>query len=130
MRMPREGVDAAQIIKDWLKVEMAEHFPQCSVRLELSEWKLGDPPTLVVFAEPDLTGMWPVATAPTIRLTSWTSGRDVSIINRAMGLLLTSQVPGVAKILPGTGVIESRDSTTRGDLASCTVLTRIRTQTF
>lgn len=131
MRVPREPRDAARLVKDWLKTELAQPFPTLQVRLTLPEdWELGHPPVLVVFDDGGAISHWPVATDPTIRLTSWTSGRDIAIINRALGLLLTARVPGFAKILPGTAVIESRDTKNRGDLASVTVRTRLRTQSF
>jgi hypothetical protein len=72
--------------------------------------------------------MWPVATMPTIRITSWTSGRNVRYSYAALSRLLTARIPGIAAVLPGTGVLEARDAKTHGDLASFTVLTRARAQ--
>lgn len=125
----REPIDAARVIKDWLKDDLAERFPELSVRLELpSDWALGSDPVLLVASDGSPMGMWPVATMPTIRITSWTSGRELKYAHAALGRLLTARIPAIAAVLPGTGVIEARDSDTQGDLASFTVLTRARTQ--
>lgn len=125
----REPVDVARRIKDWLKDDLAERFPELSVRLELpDDWALGSDPVLLVSDDGSPMGMWPVATMPTIRVTSWTSGRETKYSYAALSRLLTARVPGIAAILPGTGILEARDSKTHGDLASFTVLTRARTQ--
>lgn len=126
MKIVRTPVDVAQLVKDELKARAAVDHPSLSVRLELGGWKLGDDPVLLI-ADDGGPVRWPVATAPTIRVTSWTSGRDRTFAHWAMGQLLGTRIPGVAAILPGTGVIETRDPKTRGDLASFTVLTRVRT---
>ncbi|MFV8181854.1 hypothetical protein ACNQQN_24835 [Mycobacteroides chelonae] len=54
--------------------------------------------------------MRPAATDPTIRVTSWTSGRETKYAYAAMPRLLTTRIPGVAAILPGTAFLEARDS--------------------
>lgn len=127
--MTREPIDAARLVKDWLKSDLAIRFPELSVRLELpSDWALGSNPVLLVADDGSPMGMWPVATMPTIRVTSWTAGRETKYARAALGRLLTIKVPGIAAILPGTGILEARDSRTQGDLASFTVLTRARTQ--
>lgn len=124
----REPVDVARLVKDWLKADLAERFPELSVRMELpSDWALGSDPVLLVADDGSPMGMWPVATMPTIRITSWTSGREIRYSYAALSRLLTARVSGIAAILPGTGVIEARDTRTNGDLASFTVLTRVRT---
>jgi hypothetical protein len=123
----REPVDTARLVKDWLKTDLATRFPELSVRLELpSDWTLGSGPVLVVADDGGPMGYWPVATSPTIRVTSWTSGRNPSYAYAALTRLLTAQIPGVAAILPGTGFIEARDPHNGGDLASFTVPTRVR----
>ncbi|WP_100461546.1 hypothetical protein [Mycobacteroides abscessus] len=125
----REPVDVARLIKDWLKADMAARFPELSVRLELSaNWTLGSPPVLLVADDGSTLGMWPAATDPTIRVTSWTSGRETKYAYAAMSRLLTARVPGIAAILPGTAFLEARDSRTSGDLISFTVRTRARTR--
>jgi hypothetical protein len=124
----REPIDVARVIKDWLKADLATRFPTLSVALELpANWALGSPPVLVVADDGDPMKMWPAATSPTTRVTSWTSGRDRTYVHAALARLLTARIPGIAAILPGTGVLEARDSKTRGDLASFTVRTRART---
>lgn len=127
--MSREPIDVARVIKDWLKTDLATRFPSLSVRLELpADWTLGSDPVLLVAADGDPLVVWPVGTSPTIRVTSWTSGRDLTYIHAAMARLLAfPAIPGIAAIRPGTGVLEARDAKTRGDLASFTVLTRART---
>jgi hypothetical protein len=124
----REPIDVARIIKDWLKADMATRFPALSVTLELpSDWTLGSNPVLVVADDGDPLVVWPAATSPTIRVTSWTSGRDRTYVHAALARLLSVPVPGIAAVLPGTGVLEARDAKTRGDLASFTVRARART---
>lgn len=129
--MTREPIDAALLVKEWLKADLAERFPELSVRLELpSDWALGSSPVLMVANDGSPMDMWPVATMPTIRITSWTSGRNLSYANAALGRLLSASIPGLAAVLPGTGLLEARDSKTNGDLASFTVLTRARTDLY
>jgi hypothetical protein len=124
----REPVDVARVVKDWLKADLAMRFPTLSVRLELpADWTLGSQPVLLVADDGDPLVMWPAATSPTIRVTSWTSGRDRTYVHAALTRLLTARIPGIAKVLPGTGVLEARDDKTRGDLASFTVRARART---
>lgn len=124
----REPVDVALIVKNWLKTDLASRFPSLSVRLELpSDWTSGSDPVLVVADDGDPLVVWPAATSPTIRVTSWTSGRDRTYIHAALTRLLTARIPGVAAILPGTGVLEARDGATGGDMASFTVRARART---
>lgn len=124
----REPVDVARLIKDWLKADLAAQFPELKVRLELpADWSLGSPPVLVVADDGDALGMWPAATSPTIRVTSWTSGRNRTYVHAALARLLGARIPGIASVLPGTGVLDARDSKTKGDLSSFTVRARART---
>lgn len=124
----REPVDVAQLIKDWLKVDLAERFPELAVRMELpGGWTLGSGPVLLVEDDGDPMGMWPAATSPTIRITSWTSGRERKYVNAALTRVLTQKIPGIAAVKPGAGILDARDSKTRGDLSSFTVRTRART---
>jgi hypothetical protein len=123
----REPIDVARAVKDWLKADLAARFPALSVVLELpSDWALMSSPVLVVADDGDPLVVWPVGTSPTIRVTSWTSGRDRTYIHAALTRLLTAAIPGIAAILPGTGILEARDEKTRGDLASFTVRARAR----
>ena len=110
--MTRQPVDAGKLVKDWLELP--------------SKWKLGDGPVLVVSDDGGPVA-WPVATKPTIRVTSWTPGRDRTYAHWALGLMLGTPIPGVAAVLPGTGIIEARDDKNRGDLTSFTVRLRVRT---
>ena len=129
MKTVRTPVDAADLIADWLQAQAVTAHPNLSVDHELpADWTLGSDPFLMVADDGDPMKAWPVATQPTIRITSWTSGRDRTYAHWAMGLLLGSRIPGVAALLPGTGVIEARDERTRGDLASFTVRLRVRTR--
>lgn len=126
----REPVDVARLIKDWLKTDLATPFPTLSVRLELpSDWTLGDNPVLVVADDGATMGMWPTATDPTIRCTTWTSGRITTYAYTAMSRLLSARIDGVAAIRPGSAFLEARDSSNGGDLISFTVLAKVRTTT-
>lgn len=124
----REPVDVAKVVKEWLKADLATRFPTLAVRLELpSDWSLGSNPVLVIADDGDPLVIWPVGTSPAIRVTSWTSGRDRTYIHAALTRVLTTHIPGIAKLLPGTGILEARDPKTKGDLASFTVRARART---
>ena len=128
MKPAVQPADAAPMVKQWLKTVVAGPFPDLDVRLEhRDDWALGDAPELVVFDDSGPLDQWPVVTRPTIRVTTWTTGRDVTIVNRVLGLMLCTPIPGIAQVLPGTAVIETRDSKTGADLASFTVRTRVRT---
>jgi hypothetical protein len=122
-----EPVDVARLIKECLKTDLAAQFPELLVRLELpGDWKLGSPPVLIV--ADDGGPMEKAVTSPTIRVTSWTSGRDRTYVHAATARLLAGRVPGVAAVLPGSGILEARDKSTGGDLASVIVQARARTQ--
>ncbi|MEV5360579.1 hypothetical protein AB0K45_09570 [Micrococcus luteus] len=124
----REPRDVARVVKDWLKADLATRFPELTVALELpAKWSLGSDPVLVVADDGGSLTMWPAATTPTIRVTSWTSGRDRTYVNAALTRLLTQRIPGIAAILPGAGLLDARDKETRGDLSSFTVRARART---
>ncbi|MGE2714196.1 hypothetical protein ACQI4L_09075 [Mycolicibacterium litorale] len=124
----REPIDVPRVIKDWTKGQLAARFPELSVALELpDDWALGSDPVLVIADDGGPMGMWPVATSPTIRVTSWTTGRDRTYVNAALPLLLTKRIPGIAAVLPGAGILDARDPKTKGDLSSFTVRARART---
>lgn len=125
----REPVDVARLVKDWLKADLAGRFPELTVALELPHnWSLGSDPVLIVADDGSTLDMWPAATDPTIRCTSWTSGRETKYAYAAMARLLTARIPGIAAVLPGAGFLEARDKKNNGDLCSFTVLTRAKTQ--
>lgn len=72
---------------------------------------------------------WPVETRPQIRVTVWADGRDAAraIAGYALGILLCYRVPDIAKVLPGTALIDDRDDRTGGWMAGFTVTARTRT---
>ncbi|MDP7706802.1 hypothetical protein [Mycobacterium sp. TY815] len=128
MRTGFEPKDVVRLVKDWLKADLADTFPSLTVTLELpSGWALGSDPVLVLADDGDPLGLWPAATSPAIRVTSWTSGRDRTYVHKALARLLTARIPGVAALLPGAGVVDARDPQTGGDLSSFTVRARART---
>jgi len=123
-----EPVDVAMLIKECLKSDLAQRFPELQVCLELpGNWDLSQPPALVVAN--DGGPIERAATQSSTRVTSWTSGRNLTYINAATGRLLSGRIPGIAAILPEcSGILEGRDDSTRGDLASVIVQARARTQ--
>lgn len=127
----REAIDVPDVLCDWLALpeQLGTRFPELLVRLELpADWAPHvSPPVLLVEDDGDPM-LLPVrvGTTPTQRVTSWTTGRDRRYIHAAMSLLLTRPIPRIAKLLPGTGVLDARDPTTGGDLASITVRARAR----
>lgn len=128
MTAPREPRDVARLIKNWLKDDFATRFPELRVTLELSaDWSLESGPELVIADDGDTMGLWPVATSPTIRVTSWTAGRNRTYAHAALTRLLSARIPGIASVLPGAGLLDARDKPTGGDLTSFTVVTRART---
>ena len=127
MTVTREPSDVARLIKDRAAAKFAARFPELLVALELpADWTLESGPVLVIADDGDPMSMWPVATSPTIRGTSWTSGRNRTYAHAALGWLLSEHIPGIASVLPGTGVLDARDKDTGGDLASFTVLPRVK----
>lgn len=127
--MSYEPTDVARALKDWLKTDLATRFPTLAVALELpADWKVGSNPVLVISDDGGPLSHWPVATSPTIRGTTWTSGRNCAYAYAAMTRLLTARIPGIAAILPGSGFLEARDSSTGADLVSFTVRARARTR--
>lgn len=123
-----EARDVPDIICDWLAADLAGRFPELVVSLELGGWTLHSSPPLLLIEDDGDPMLLPVevGTTPTTRITSWTSGRERKYIHAAMARLLTTPIPGIAKLLPGTGVLDARDPTTGGDLASITVRARAR----
>lgn len=128
MRTDFEPKDVVRLVKDWLKADLADTFPSLTVTLELpSGWALGSDPVLVLADDGSPLDLWPAATSPTIRVTSWTSGRDRTYVHKALARLLTARIAGIAALLPGAGVVDARDPQTGGDLSSFTVRARART---
>lgn len=127
--MSLEAPDVALIIKEWLKADLAQRFPDLSVRLEVPhQWSMGSHGVLIVANDGSPMDYWPAAIMTTIRITSWTSGREMDYITAAQGRLLDheTRIPGVLAVLPGTGIIEARDEKTQANLCSFTVRTRAR----
>ncbi|WP_292980967.1 hypothetical protein [Mycobacterium sp.] len=128
MRTEFEPKDVVRLIKDWLKDDLAETFPSLTVALELpSGWTLGSDPVLVLADDSGPMSLWPAATSPAIRVTSWTAGRNRTYVHKALTRLLIARIPGIAALLPGAGVVDARDPKTGGDLSSFTVRARART---
>lgn len=124
-----EALDVPDTLMDWLGPLLAPRFPELEVALEMpADWAPHvSPPHIIITDDGDPMGLpVEVGTTPTTRLTSWTTGRDRRYIHAAMSYLLTTPIPGIAKVLPGTGVLDARDPTTGGDLASITVRVRAR----
>lgn len=122
-----EPRDTPKVVKDWLKTELAAPFPELDVRLELPRgWTPQDRPVLAVFDDGGST-VYPISTNSTLRITTWTDGREVKYANRAISLLLCRSVPGIARIRPGVRVITDRDRDNDADLATFTVIATART---
>lgn len=119
----------AQWLRDHLRDHLAARYPRLGYGLRLPEsWKPKGDPFLAVFD--DSGGMsWPVTTNPTLRVTVWsdslTLSRDVAAY--ALGTTLSRRVEGIATILPGTRVLDARDTNNGGIMASYTVRARVRT---
>lgn len=127
-----EPQDALKPIKAFLIDRFADAgapFDTVRVALNLATtWTAAGAPQLVLFDDGG-PGQWPVASNPTVRVTVYSSGRDLSrrIAARAVGLLLCTPIPGIAKVLPGTSIFDTRDQALAAEVASFTVRTRVRT---
>ncbi|BAD54890.1 hypothetical protein [Nocardia farcinica] len=123
--------DPAAAIKAYLSAELPALVaaPAPTVGLVLpADWKLTSPPAVVVFDDSGPT-LWPVMVKPTIRVTVWSNGRTRAraIAGAALGLLLSQRVAGVATITDPSQLLDARDSSTGGTLASFTVRAQSRT---
>lgn len=130
IRVPVDPVDAVvDQLQEWL--DAADGFGDVLVRPVLpKDWQAvpGAPRVLLVESDGG-PGMWPVATVVTIRVTAWTHGRDVNLLNTALGLLLSGRpIAGAARVKPGTWPIQAQDSTTHAQLNSATVRMTMRTE--
>lgn len=135
MTLPQvyEPGDALKPVKAFLIAEFAAAgAPFDTVRVALNQdgWEPGaaDGPQLVLFDDGGPLE-WPIDSRVTVRVTVWSTGRDLSrtIAHRAIGLLLCKRIPGVAQVLPGMSIMDARDSQTLAELATFTVRTRVRT---
>ncbi|WP_410877360.1 hypothetical protein [Nocardia sp. A7] len=121
--------DPAAAVRVFLAERVPVRFAGVRVAANLSPtWTPTAAPELVVFDDGGPMN-WPVETRPQIRCTVWGNGRDTArgIAGYALGLLLCHRVPGIAKILPGTSLLEARDEHNGGLMVSFTVNTRART---
>ncbi|WP_051047363.1 hypothetical protein [Nocardia asiatica] len=93
-----------------------------------TNWTPSSAPHLVVFDDSGPT-RWPVMTRPLLRVTVWADGRDRSraIAGAALGVLLSHSIPGIATVTEPSLLLEARDSTNGGVLASFTVRAQART---
>ncbi|WP_328660367.1 hypothetical protein [Nocardia salmonicida] len=121
--------DAVGLVRVFLADRVPAKFPGVRVAANLSpRWTPTSLPELVLFDDSGPMN-WPVETQPQIRGTVWADGHTTahSIAGYALGLLLCRRVPGIAKILPGTALLEARDDSNGGLMCSFTVRTRVRT---
>lgn len=121
--------DAVAAVRVFLAERVPVKYANVRVASNLSpKWTPAAPPELVVFDDSGPIN-WPVETRPQIRCTVWGNGHDIvhAIAGYALGLLLCHRVPGIAKILPGTSLLEARDEHNGGLMISFTVNTRTRT---
>jgi hypothetical protein len=120
----------AGLLRDHLKTFMVGRYPSLTFDLRLdASWSAADSvPALVVFDDSGPV-RWPVETRPTLRVAVWSDSLPKSreIASYALGTALCRRVDSIAKILPGTAVLDSRDTDNGGIVAGFTVRTRIRT---
>lgn len=123
--------DPAKAIKRYLAtvVPGLVDAPAPTVGLELpADWKPDHAPAVVVFDDGG-PPLWPVATAPTIRVTVWADGRDRSrrIAGVCLGVVLAHRIDGVSTITQPSGLLEAVDSHNGGVMTSFTVRALART---
>lgn len=122
----------AKWLRDHLQVWLPPKYPALTgyaVGMLPAGWNPDeDPPYLAVFDDSGPIA-WPVETRPTLRVVVWSDSLTLSrdIAAYALGQTLTRRVEGLATILPGTSILDARDTNTSGIMASYTVRTRVRT---
>lgn len=129
--IPQES-EPAKWLRDHLRTWLTPKFPSLTgyaVGMQPSGWNPDeDAPYLAVF---DDSGpmKWPVETRPTLRVVVWSDSLTLSrdIAGYALGQTLSRKVDGFATVLPGTRVLDARDTNNSGIMASYTVRTRVRT---
>lgn len=123
----------ARLLKDHLKLHMAAKYPTLTYGLGLDkDWTPAKPPALVVFDDSgpvdSAMGGRLIRTRPTLRVVVWSDSRTLSgnIAAYALGQTLSRRAEGFAQILPGTGLLDARDTNNGGIMVSYTVRTRLR----
>lgn len=120
----------ARILKDHLKAHLAAKYPTLSVGLALpAGYTAADSgPALAVFDDGG-PSEWPISDKATLRVTVWSNSLTTSraIASYALGVSLTHKAEGLSQILPGTRVLDARDTNNGAIMASYTVRTRVRT---
>lgn len=123
----------ARLLKDHLKLHMSTKYPALTYGLGLDkDWTPAKPPALVVFNDsgPVEAGMGGrlIRTRPTLRVVVWSDSLTLSgkIAAYALGQTLSRRAEGFSQILPGTGLLDARDTNNGGIMVSYTVRTRLR----
>ncbi|GAB4582622.1 hypothetical protein [Nocardia sp. IFM 10818] len=131
MKPARLPADPAKAIKNYLAATVpplvAAPAPTFGMVLP-ANWTTQTAPAVVVFDDSGPT-RWPVTTRPLIRITVWANGRDrsLAIAGAALSVVMAHRIPGVATISEPSALLEARDSTNSGILASFTVRAQART---
>lgn len=123
----------ARLLKDHLKLHMSTKYPALTYGLGLDkDWTPAKPPALVVFDDSgpvdSAMGGRLIRTRPTLRVVVWSDGLTLSgnIAAYALGQTLSRKAEGFSQILPGTGLLDARDTNNGGIMVSYTVRTRLR----
>jgi hypothetical protein len=123
----------ARLLKDHLKLHMSTKYPALTYGLGLDkDWTPAKPPALVVFNDGGPleygAGGRLITTRPTLRVVVWSDGLTLSgnIAAYALGQTLSRKAEGFSQILPGTGLLDARDTNNGGIMVSYTVRTRLR----
>lgn len=124
---------AARYLKDHLKTTMAAKYPDLTYGLRLDgDWTPDAAPALVVFDDSgpvdSAMGGRLIRTRPTLRVVVWSDSLTLSgkIAAYALGQTLSRRAEGFSQILPGTGLLDARDTNNGGIMVSYTVRTRLR----
>ncbi|WP_454199589.1 hypothetical protein [Nocardia sp. Marseille-Q1738] len=131
MKLLRLPADPAKAAKNYLALAVpgmvAAPAPTFGMVVP-KDWTPSSAPHLAVFDDSG-PARWPVTTRPLLRVTVWADGRDRSraIAGAALGVLLSHRIPGIATITEPSLLLEARDSTNGGVLASFTVRAQART---
>jgi hypothetical protein len=127
----RLPADPAKVAKNYLAsvipAMVAAPAPTFGVVVP-ANWTTSSAPHLAVFDDSG-PARWPVTTRPLLRVTVWADGRDCSraIAGTALSVLLSHSIPGIATITEPSLLLEARDPTNGGVLASFTVRAQART---